>query len=172
MEHGQVTSTLMPAPGCSRLPLSSTARTRMFAFGLPCTIQLYDHCDVPVAGCHFAPPFVETSTPATTPPPASVAVPDKLTRLPSCAAVGASVIVEVGAELSVEGEAGTTPWGGVAGCAPMSAKRLTVACCMFRPGAVPAGFQRSSPQDHCTVPAPKTRAPLGTRYMTKLWVAV
>ena len=36
----------------------------------------------------------------------------------------------------------------------------------------PDGFALSRPQDHCTVPAPNTRAPLGARYSVRWWVAV
>ena len=46
---------------------------------------------VMVAGCQVLPPSVETSTPATTPPPVSVAVPVIVTALPSRAvAAGAA----------------------------------------------------------------------------------
>src|SRR3954451_22253462 len=65
IEHGQLTLTLTPAPGVCRLPLSSTARTLMFAVGLPCATQAYVQPVVPVAGCHVVPPSVDTSTPAT-----------------------------------------------------------------------------------------------------------
>ncbi len=59
---------------------------------------------VSVAGCQVEPPSVETSTPATTPPPVSVAVPVIVTALPSGSrfrAVG-EVIVEVGGVVSVD----------------------------------------------------------------------
>ncbi len=39
--------------------------------------------DIVVTGCQVVPPSVETSTPATTPPPASVAVPLMVTAEPS-----------------------------------------------------------------------------------------
>jgi hypothetical protein len=54
---------------------------------------------VPVAGCQVVPPSVETSTPATTPPPESVAVPEIVTGVPSAKlAPGAGlVIVDAGA---------------------------------------------------------------------------
>ena len=63
------------------------------------------------------------------------------------------------------------------GWAPMSANRLTVACSMLGSGglrwvggAIP-GVQLARPQDHCTVPAPKTSAPLGARYSVRWCVA-
>jgi hypothetical protein len=58
---------------------------------------------------------VETSTPATTPPPASDAVPVSVTRAPSATVVGGAVIADVGGVLSVEGEAATSPASRVAG---------------------------------------------------------
>ena len=73
-------------------------------------------------------------------------------------------MVEVGGVVSVEAVAGTKPGLERAGWTPMSANRLTVACCMSRSGAaLPRSWWLSRPQDHCTVPAPKTRAPLGAR---------
>src|SRR5260221_6143728 len=86
------------------------------------------------------------------------------------------VIVEVGGVVSVDAVAVVSPEIGEAGWAPMSANRLTVACCMARSGAgppaspAPVGLAR--PYDHCTVPAPNTRAPLGARYSVRWWVAV
>ena len=41
-----------------------------------------------------------------------------------------------------------------------------------RIGACPIGFPLSRPHDHCTVPAPNTRAPLGARYKVRWWVVV
>ena len=52
----------------------------------------------------------------------------------------------------------------------MSAKRLTVACCMVGSAGLPLGLLPSRPQVHWTVPAPKTRAPLGARYSERWWV--
>src|SRR4051794_36494733 len=66
-EHGQPTLRVTPLPGVPTLPLSSVARTLMFAVGLPWTAQVYVQLVPPVAGCHVLPPSVETSTPATTP---------------------------------------------------------------------------------------------------------
>src|SRR5664279_5926720 len=70
-EHGQVTVTVVPVEGVSRLPLSSTARVWIVLVGTPWAIQLYVQLVVPVAGCQVEPPSVETSTPATLPPPES-----------------------------------------------------------------------------------------------------
>lgn len=128
---------------------------------------------MPVASWKVLPPSVETSTEATTPPPVSAAVPviviasPLFTVLPE---VG-EVIVAVGAVWSVVSVAATSPLCRVEGCAPISAIRLTVACCIvgsggFSDGSVAYWFQAlvlSRPQDHCTVPAPNTSAPLGAR---------
>ena len=136
---------------------------------------------VPVAGCHVEPPSVETSTPATT-PPTSLAVPETVLFTPSCsvAPFAGEVTVAVGAVVSVDLLASVRPLDSAKGCAPMSAKRLTVACWMFGSGGLPLGLVfgtshalvLSRPHDHCTVPAPKTRAPLGARYIVRWWVAV
>ena len=81
------------------------------------------------------------------------------------------VMCDVGAVVSNEGDALTRPEMRANGWAPMSAKRLTVACCMVR--SVPAPVHvLSRPQAHWTVPAPKTSAPDAARYMVRLWVAV
>src|SRR3954453_3383213 len=82
IEHGHVTSIETPAPGVCRLALSSTARALIVVDGLPCANHEYDQLVVPVAGCHVAPPSVETSTPATT-PPLSEAVPEIVSSVPS-----------------------------------------------------------------------------------------
>src|SRR5215831_708440 len=93
-------------------------------------VQLYDQDVVPVAGCHVAPLSVETSTPATTPPPASDAVPVIVTAVPLVSVVPAlgDVIVEVGGVVSVEPVAATRPACLVVAWTPMSASRLRVAC--------------------------------------------
>src|SRR5664279_2643210 len=129
-EHGQVTPMVIPAEGCSRLPLSSTARVLIVLVGAPWAIQLYVQLVVPVAGCQVEPPSVDTSTPATV-PPESLAVPLIVTDVPSgTVPPGAGeVIVEVGAVVSVEAVAAWMPEIGVDGWAPMSANRFTVACC-------------------------------------------
>jgi hypothetical protein len=67
-------------------------------------------------------------------------------------------IVEVGGVVSVEAVAATRPDCRVAGWTRISANRLTVACCILA-----SGERTARPQDHCTVPAPNTRAPLGAR---------
>ena len=40
IEHGQFTVTVRPAPGVSRLPLSSTARVLIVVVGAPWAIQV------------------------------------------------------------------------------------------------------------------------------------
>ena len=63
-------------------------------------VLLLSHQDVvPVAGCHVFPLSVETSTPATTPPPESDAVPVIVTGVPlvSVVPVVGAVILDVGA---------------------------------------------------------------------------
>ena len=66
---------------------------------------------VNVAGCQVLPPSVETSTPATTPPPASVAVPVIVTAAPSWrfAPTAGEVIVELGGAVSVDAVAARQP---------------------------------------------------------------
>src|SRR5215467_13074752 len=78
---GTVTAT--PADGVSRLALSSTARLRTLIDPALRGVQEYDQVDSPVAGCQVCPPSVETSTPATTPPPTSTAVPVTVTVMPN-----------------------------------------------------------------------------------------
>jgi hypothetical protein len=108
------------------------------------------------------PPSVETSTPPTTPPPASLAVPLTVTvelgvTVPPFTG---AVIVEVGAVASADGDAATSPVINVPGWTPMSAKRLMVACCMRASAApLPRSWFASRPHGHCTVPAPNTSAP-------------
>src|SRR5947209_19518413 len=70
-----VTVTGNPAAGGSRLPLSSTARLWIEALIGREGVHAYVQLLVPVAGCQLLPPSTETSTPATTPPPWSAAVP-------------------------------------------------------------------------------------------------
>src|SRR5262249_21465397 len=127
------TDTVTPAEGISRFPLSSTARLLIVTEpDVPEVFQLYVQLARPLAGCHVAPPLTETSTPPTTPPPPSVAVPLMVTVLPWVRIeppVG-ETIVEVGAVVSVDAVAATSPAWRVAGCTPMSANRFTVACCI------------------------------------------
>ena len=63
--------------------------------------------DIVVTGCHVEPPSVETSTPATTPPPESVAVPLIVTVLPFAivAPEDGEVMAEVGAVVSAGSDA-------------------------------------------------------------------
>ena len=49
------------------------------------------------------------------------------------------VIVEDGGVVSVDADAAVSPEMRLAGCTPMSAKRLTVACSTFLSGALPLG---------------------------------
>src|SRR4051794_7564602 len=171
IEHGQLTLTVTPAPAVWRLPLSSTARHLTVVDGLPWAVHVYDQLVVPLASCQVVPPSVETSTPATEPPPVSVAVPVSVTCVPSATVAGGLVIADVGAVESVDGDAVTRPVWSVVGWAARSASTLTVACCMFTSG-VAFGLKSSSPHAHCTVPAPKTRAPPAARYIVRLCVAV
>ena len=121
-----------------------------------------------------APPSIDTSTPATR-PPASVAVPDTVTRLP-CAMLepDAGWSTETsGAVVSVDFVATCRSSAIVVAGASMSASRLTVAW-RIRGSAASASpsWLESRPQAHCTVPAEKTRAPLGARYSVRWWVVV
>src|SRR3954468_18182065 len=142
-EHGQVIATVLEAVGLSVLPLSSLARAMIVALGLPWATHVWLQAVGPeVAGCHVLPPSVDTSTPATT-PPASDAVPEMDTRAPSATVAGSVLIVDTGAVWSADWVAATIPAISVAGCAPMSANRLIVACCMFGSGALPAWFSLS-----------------------------
>ena len=68
----------------------------------------------------------------------------------------------MGAVVSVDAVAATRAAWIEPGCAPMSANRLTVACCIRRSGVeAPRSWLPSRPQDHCTVPAPNTNAVFG-----------
>ena len=66
----------------------------------------------------------------------------------------------------------------VVACAPMSANRLIVACCITGSGAAAGGplelqpWLTSSPHAHCTVPAPNTSAPDGALYIVRWCVCV
>ena len=77
------------------------------------------------------------------------------------------MIVEVGGVVSVDAVAAVSPDISVAGCASISARMFTVACCMAEstgPPALPPPVPLSSPHDHWMVPASNTRAPLAARY--------
>lgn len=128
----------------------------------------------------MVPPSVETSTRATTPPPLSVAVPVIVTgrRAGTVAFAAGLVTVMAGPVWSVEAVATTRLVCGDLGWTPMSAKMLTVACCIRLSSVTTAssGFPVGMlvrPQDHCTVPEPKTRAfEVWSRKATRLCVAV
>jgi hypothetical protein len=165
---GPVRSTVR-VTAAPRFALSSVARALMVAEPSPVTAPLYVQVAVPVAGCQLTPPSSETSMPATTPPPASVAVPETVTTVPAPieALAPGEVITVVGATVSVEAVAASSPLISVAGCACMSASRFTVACCM---GLFAGSFgmywlscQSSRPQAYWMVPAPNTSAPLAAR---------
>jgi hypothetical protein len=113
-----------------------------------------------------SPPSVDTSTAATWPPPASVAVPLIVTSEPlgiEAPAAGA-VIVAVGGSVSVVGVGMIRPARSVVGLTPMSVNMFSVA---WRIRVSAAGLEMScrlsSPHDHWTVPEPQTSAPLGAR---------
>ncbi len=133
-------------------------------------VQEYAQLARPLAGCHVLPPSIDTSMPPTTPPPASVAVPLIVTGVPAVPeppVVGVT-IVDDGAVVSVEAVAVTRPDCSVFGCTPMSAKMLTVACCMLGSGAVlPRSWLASRPHAHWMEPALKTRAPLECLYIVR-----
>src|SRR2546423_1865853 len=84
-EHGQARAamcTMTPADGRPRLPLSSMARGRIVAVVTATVgVHAYDHDVSPAAGCHVTPLSTVTSTPPTTPPPVSLAVPEIVTSL-------------------------------------------------------------------------------------------
>src|SRR2546426_2544358 len=130
------TVTEMPAPGCSRLPLSSTARLRMLYVLWTPGRHVYVQFVVPTARRHVAPPSSETSTPPTTPPPLSTALPAMVFENPAAtvAPFAGDVIVEVGGVPSVLGGAGKRPGCRVCGWMLMSPSRFIVPCRMFGSG--------------------------------------
>ena len=93
---------------------------------------------MPCAARQVVPPSTDTSTPATVPPPLSDAVPVMVTRSPLSTVPPAAgeVTIDVGAKTSADFAAATSGVDGSApicsepGCAPMSASRFTVACCI------------------------------------------
>src|SRR2546428_199277 len=122
MLHGQVTLTVVPAPGVSWLPLSSTARLLITAGPALDGAQWYVQFAPPVARCHDTPPLTETSTAATV-PVGSDAVPLITTSVPPANVdplVG-ETIVEMGTSVSTDAVAGMSPAIRVTGCTPMSA---------------------------------------------------
>src|SRR5450755_3494918 len=84
--------------GFSRLAESSTARLIRAAVPTAWAVQEYVQFSRPIAGCQVWPPSTDTSTPATTPPPESVAVPEMTTGEPvlTFAPATSEVIVETG----------------------------------------------------------------------------
>ena len=79
----------------------------------------------------------------------------------------------VGAVLSAEALAGERVSIRVSGCTSMSANRLTVACCMLTSSVLTGpSWSALRPKLHCTVPAPKTSAPLVARYSVRWCVRV
>src|SRR5690242_2643511 len=112
--HGQSwapTVTDLPAEGVSRLPVSSTALLRMVAVPTVAGVHEYVHAVRPLAGRQVTPPSTDTSTPATAPPPKSLAVPEITTAFPArtVAPAAGDVIVDTGALESVDFAAGTNP---------------------------------------------------------------
>jgi len=85
------------------------------------------------------PPSTDTSTPPTI-PPESPALPLIVTGDPKASVAPATgePIVDDGGVVSDEALAGTRPASIVVGCTPMSARRLTVACCIAALASVPA----------------------------------
>src|SRR3954470_24021737 len=106
----------------------------------------------------MSPPSVDTSTPPSTPPALSLAVPTMFTSAlaDTLAPEAGEVMLELGGAASLEALAATRPLIRVGGGTPMSANKFIVACCMrTSTPTVPSGLP-SRPHDHCTVPAPKT----------------
>jgi hypothetical protein len=79
---GGVTVTVTPPDGASLLSELSVARLRITTW--PCVLGVHAnvHAVVPAAGDHVVPPLVDTSTPATVPPPMSPAVPAIVVGVP------------------------------------------------------------------------------------------
>ena len=141
-----------------------SGRVRIVKVPLLPGVKVYDHELRPVAGARGA-VVSGTSTAPTLPPPASVAVPLTVSGWPTetVAPSAGEEMFDVGAAVSLLAVAGARSDCSVAGCAPMSANRLTVAWRTASSAVLdgPPEWLLSRPQDHCTVPAPKTRAPLG-----------
>ena len=85
MEQGQPAFTVTDLLAGVRwmLPMSSTARD-LIVTGPWLAVVVHAICQLvrPVAGRHVVPPSTDTSTPATTPPPVSEAVPAIVTVVP------------------------------------------------------------------------------------------
>src|SRR3954470_24026044 len=122
---------VIPGPAASRLPLSSIARVRRIALPSDPGVQSYLQLGAPVAGCQVLPLSTETSTPATAPPPTSVADPLIVRRAPlgTEAAGAGDTMVETGANMSlvcavvISGRVGSAPACSVPGATPMSVNR-------------------------------------------------
>ena len=169
MEHGQAracTETLTPLVGVSILPLSSVARDRIVALPTADGTQEYVHCSRPLAGCQVNPPSTETSTLPTTPPPASEAVPLIDTALFACTVAAgwgegdhrrrrrAIRRLRGGDETRLDS------CGLYAHVSEEVDRRLLHGSVGVDP---PRSWLPSRPHDHCTVPDPKTSAPLAAR---------
>ena len=112
--------------------------------------------------------YLDTADPTTA---VSDAVPVMVTVWPTgkeVPPVGVT-IDETGATVSVDAVVRTSPDWIESGWMPISANRLTVACCM-RGSTVELSlmWSLSSPHDHRVVPAPKTSAPLGALYKRQI----
>src|SRR5437762_2424277 len=92
-------------------PVSSKARLLMVTEPEPAAAHENDQLVVPVACFQVAPPSVDTSTPATRPPPVSAAVPVMVTAVPAAneAPAAGAEIVDVGGAVSVEAVAAVSP---------------------------------------------------------------
>ena len=88
------------------MALSSAARLSKFALVAALGVQLYVHDSLPTAGCQVWPLSSEISTPPTTPPPRSAAVPVIETGEPTerTAPDAGNVIAEDGAIVSVDAD--------------------------------------------------------------------
>src|SRR5262245_60012714 len=94
--------TVISAGVACTFPLLSTARLLIVACPGVVGVHIKLHEVVPVAALKVAPPSTDTSTLATVPPPASLAVPVMLTAVPvnTVAPALGEVIVEVGGVVS------------------------------------------------------------------------
>ena len=178
MPHGHVltgTLTLMPAPtGVSMFPLSSVARLLISTVpGGPWRPHVR-----PVRAAGRAMPRraavyrnLDASDNAAAEVRRRAADDDVVSLLATSIRPTGETIVELGAAESADAVAAISADCSVAGCAPMSANRFTVACCIARSGTCAAGEPRSCsesrPHAHCTVPAPNTSAPLAWRYSVR-----
>src|SRR5262245_46524417 len=94
--------TVICAGGSCTFPLLSVARLLIVTCPGVVGVHVKLHAVVPVAALTVPPPSTDTSTLATVPPPASLAVPVMLTVVPiaTVAPAGGNVIVEVGRTVS------------------------------------------------------------------------